>query len=149
MCVSTRTFYTCDSEFWHHSKHTVFGPDFVASGTGRWATGETSRLSPGAVRRHEEVLGRQPWGQAQLCRAHKNACRGLKLPLVSVIKSLLLTHFLRFPSQDFKMQHYLQLDITPYIFFFIYRQSQHRSKRQENFQSPENFLLHQTTVWLS
>lgn len=55
---------------------TLSHPDPVAGGTGGRAVGETGRLSAGAVRRHEEVLGPQPRRQTQLRPAHHDGGGG-------------------------------------------------------------------------
>lgn len=51
-------------------------PDPVARGAGGRAAGETTRLPARDVRRHEEVLGLQPFRQAQLYPAVHTDSRG-------------------------------------------------------------------------
>lgn len=56
---------------------TFLNPDLVACGTGGWASWETAGLPPGAVWRHEEVLGLQFCRPAQLQPAHYYGGRGV------------------------------------------------------------------------
>lgn len=91
----------------------LFGTDFVACRT-RWrATGETCRLSSGALYCHEEVLGRQPWWQTQLCNTHNNAGRGFNLFFVSAIKILASASFLLYNLFSIWNYTFLHLQTKP------------------------------------